>query len=74
MKRIVIIDGGPRKMFNTALTNAYYTYSPYNYPDNLSSASTAFNTHGRYAALARSPLHSPPTTHPCVSVSVSRTP
>lgn len=39
---------------STAIMNLYssdaYTYSPYNYPDNLSSASTAFNTHGRYAA------------------------
>ena len=38
---------------STAIMNLYssdaYTYSPYNYPDNLSSASTAFNTHDRYA-------------------------
>lgn len=38
---------------STAIMNLYssdaYTYSPYNYPDNLSSASAAFNTHGRYA-------------------------
>lgn len=26
-----------------------YTYNPYNYPDNLTAASTAFNTNGQYA-------------------------
>ena len=38
---------------STAIMNLYssdaYTYSPYNYPDNLSSASTAFNTNEQYA-------------------------
>ncbi len=37
----------------TPLLNLYslsdYTYSPYQYPDNLTAASVAFNTYGRYA-------------------------